>query len=62
MKNWKTTIAGLILAASLGIAQADPATVGTRANKWAGFAAVIAAALLGVSAKDKDVTGGTREQ
>lgn len=53
-KNWKTTLAGLVLALSMGVANADSfnAPVPSIAKDWANFAAVISAAMLGLSARD----------
>lgn len=58
MKSWKTTIGGFLAAAGAAMQASDNATV-----KVAG--AVIGAiglALLGMSAKDNNVTGGTKQQ
>ena len=52
--NWKTTLSGLVAAGAQGVAAAYP--------QYAILAHIvtgIALAALGVSAKDKDVTGGT---
>ena len=62
MRNKKTTIAGIILAAFMGISQAGPEVVGPGVAKWATFGQVIAAGLLGVFSKDHNVTGGDVRQ
>lgn len=65
MKNWKTTLAGLLTGALMLIGgalnnraqnpSAPPVTVGN-------LAPAIAIAVMGMLAKDGDVTGGTRKQ
>lgn len=57
-KNWKTTLLGFVLAGGLFMAQnTDGKTqqVGT-------WVATIGAAIAGLVQKDKDVTGGTKQQ
>ncbi len=61
MKNWKTTVCGIVAAAAAGVAatymSSDPLIA-----KIAGIVAAIATALLGLFAKDSNVTGGTTPQ
>lgn len=58
-KNWKTTLAGLLVAApslltTLGVFEPG--------NKYANLIAAAGAIFLGFVAKDKNVTGGTVAQ
>ena len=59
MKNWKTTVGGLII----GVPQL---LVGTGIvdgnNKWLALATSLGAIFLGLTAKDHNVTGGTVQQ
>lgn len=66
MKNWKTSLAGILgglllafgpnVGARLqGNTDVPPITAGN-------YAPAIAFALLGIHSKDKDVTGGSRQQ
>ena len=59
MKNWKTFVAGLIvgipqLLISSGIVEAN--------NRWVSLATSVGAIVLGLVAKDNNVTGGTVRQ
>jgi hypothetical protein len=57
MKNWKTTLCGVIAAAAQGVAVKFP--------EYAVIAEIVSAAAigaLGFCAKDKNVTGGTVPQ
>ncbi len=65
-KNWKTTLAGILgglvitfAPAVGGRLQGDPQAPPITAEN---YIPGIAVAILGALAKDKDVTGGTREQ
>lgn len=57
MKNWKTTVGGLLLAAGTGLQAMDEPykTIGV-------IMVAVGGALLGFSAKDYNVTGGTTKQ
>lgn len=62
MKNWKTTLAGILGAVCMmvgprlaGDKTAPPITSGN-------LIPAIAIAAVGILSKDKDVTGGTRQQ
>jgi hypothetical protein len=57
MKNWLTTLFGTLFGVSTVISQTVPAP---NVSKWAGLAAGLFAALLGATAKDFNVTGGTK--
>lgn len=61
MKNWKTTIAGLLAAGSTAGFGAYQATMGTKGNGFI-IAAAIFQAALGFLAKDSNVTGGSVQQ
>lgn len=56
-KNWKTTLFGALAAAGGGMAT-QPGTVGTIGQ----ILAILAPLLLGLFAKDSNVTGGTVPQ
>lgn len=56
MKNWKTTLSGLLGAAGLILTQIP------KTSAWGGILAAIGAALTGLTAKDNNVTGGTKQQ
>lgn len=57
-KNWKTTTFGALTAAGLGLSQMDDPVM-----KAAGqVMAILGPVLLGVFAKDSNVTGGTVQQ
>jgi hypothetical protein len=64
MKNWRTTLFGIVTAVGLGLANAQQ--VGVKLPDWAStigvIAAVAGAAGTGAQAKDKNVTGGTVRQ
>jgi len=53
MKNWKTTIFGCLTAAGAGMSQ-QPGTVGTVGQ----IISIVGPLLLGIFAKDSNVTGG----
>lgn len=55
MKNWRTTLCGIIIAACAGIAGA--AGMDATITKIAGVIGVIATAAMGFLAKDAGVTG-----
>jgi hypothetical protein len=58
MKNWKTTLGGILSAAGIGMAGSGNGTmhiVGT-------IIASVGALLMGGAAKDNNVTGGTTQQ
>ncbi len=58
MTNWKTTLFGFLAAAGVGASQStDPTThlIGV-------IMGVLGTALLGLTAKDHNVTGGTKQQ
>jgi hypothetical protein len=55
MKSWKTTLFGALTAAGVGMATADDAIVKTIGQ----ILAVIGPVLMGLFAKDSNVTGGT---
>lgn len=60
MKNWKTTIAGFLVGLPTGI---DALVQAYNAGSFTGktgvqLAAAIGVVLLGIAAKDKNVTGG----
>lgn len=57
MKNWKTTLFGILAACSSGAAMYPDPIV----QKIAGVLTAIFTGLLGLSAKDHDVTGGTKQ-
>ena len=56
MKNWKTTIGGLLLTIGLAISQSEDL------KHFGLIAQGIGGLLLGLSAKDNNVTGGTVPQ
>jgi hypothetical protein len=58
MKNWKTTLSGIVASVGLALTNSPSPTthiVGVILSS-------LGALLFGMSAKDKDVTGGTRQQ
>lgn len=55
MKNWKTTLFGAITACGLGLSQTDDAILKTVGQ----ILAILGPVLMGVFAKDSNVTGGT---
>jgi hypothetical protein len=58
MKNWKTTIGGLVAAAGLSMQASDDQKV-----KMIGYVlAGIGTLFFGINAKDNNVTGGTKQQ
>lgn len=61
MKNWKTTLCGVVAAAATGVA-ASYASSDPVIAKIAGVIAAIATAALGFFAKDSNITGGTVSQ
>lgn len=58
MRNWKTTLFGGITAAGIGLASADDPILKTIGQ----IMAIIGPVLLGIFAKDQNVTGGTVQQ
>ena len=56
MRNWKTTVCGLVIAVAMGAANYNGA------NTWQGWVGAIGAAALGYFAKDSNVTGGKVQQ
>lgn len=58
MKNWKTTLFGCVGAAGLFLSHSATPIVATIGN----IVCIACTALLGVSAKDKNVTGGSVSQ
>ncbi len=56
-KNWKTTLAGVILAASMFLGQAGVKIGHVGSTDVIGIVQAIAALVLGSYSKDKDVTG-----
>lgn len=58
MKNWKTTLFGGITAAGLGLSQSAEPILQTIGQ----ILSVIGPILLGIFAKDGNVTGGTVQQ
>lgn len=64
MKNWKTLLGGLVAGLPVAISGIDEAIkAGTIDTTSIGkFALGIGLVLLGIFAKDKNVTGGTKQQ
>jgi hypothetical protein len=58
MTSWKTTVGGLILALGATCTQMDDSTY----KLIGGVLSAIGALILGIAAKDSNVTGGTKEQ
>lgn len=58
MKNWKTTVSGIITASGVAMQASENPTVKMIGLILAGVGAL----LLGGSSKDKNVTGGTKQQ
>ena len=58
MVSWKTSLGGIITAIGTILTQGDGPTM----KLIGGVLAAIGALLLGLSAKDHNVTGGTKEQ
>jgi hypothetical protein len=58
MKNWKTTLFGAITAAGIGMAQSADGIVATIGQ----ILSILGPVLLGIFAKDGNVTGGTVAQ
>ena len=58
MKNWKTTLFGILAAAAGGVATGGP----PQAQGWASIAMTVFGALFALFAKDNNVTGGTVAQ
>ena len=58
MKNWKTTVFGGITAAGMGLASSDDPILKTIGQ----ILAIIGPVLLGIFAKDNNVTGGAVQQ
>jgi hypothetical protein len=57
-KNWKTTIGGIVIAAGLAMQASQDHTV----NIIGIVIGAIGSVLFGASAKDNNVTGGTKQQ
>jgi len=57
MKNWKTTVCGIVAASAAGVAATYMASDPMIA-KIAGVIAAIATGAMGILAKDRNVTGG----
>lgn len=62
MKNWKTTVFGFILAALVGLQTYGVKIGHVGQGDYIGLATAVAAAGLGASSKDNNVTGGTVRQ
>jgi hypothetical protein len=58
MKNWKTTLFGIITACGVGMSNSDDVIVKTIGI----ILGIIGPVLFGVSAKDNNVTGGSKQQ
>lgn len=58
MKNWKTTLFGAITAAGIGLTQTDDPILKTIGQ----IIAILGPVLLGLFAKDSNVTGGQVQQ
>ena len=58
MKSWKTTVGGILAAAGAAMQASDNATV----KLIGAIAGAIGLAFVGVSAKDNNVTGGSKPQ
>ena len=61
MKNWKTTLFGLIMAVSGAITSGAVDTGSPQVRNIASIVQSVAMAALGMSTKDKDVTGVGKE-
>lgn len=61
MTNWKTTLFGLLMAAAGAISTVSIPTSPT-AQKVASWVLALASGGLGLTSKDYDVTGGTKQQ
>lgn len=59
MKNWKTTLAGLVLGGTISI---DAVVEQGVTHGWRQALAGLAIGLIGAYAKDHNVTGGTTNQ
>ena len=55
MKSWKTTVAGIITAIGVGFTQSDDPTL----QMIGKILVVVGPIILGIVAKDSNVTGGT---
>lgn len=60
--NWKTTLFGILAAAGLAASTGQIFPESSHAKSWGGLAAIVGTVGLGYNSKDKDVTGGKREQ
>jgi type IV secretory pathway VirB2 component (pilin) len=58
MKNWKTTVGAIVAAAGLSMQASDNANVKLAGQIIAGIGVIF----FGASAKDNNVTGGTKQQ
>lgn len=56
MKNWMTSLGGIMMAIGTSLNQSDDATM----KLIGGVMAAVGALLLGIAAKDFNVTGGTK--
>lgn len=57
MASWKTTLGGILSAAGLLVAQ-----VPGKYSAWGNIIAAAGILLVGTTAKDSNVTGGTKQQ
>jgi hypothetical protein len=62
MKNWRTTLFGAILGITMAMSQYGIKIGHVGQGDYLGLIQVAAAILLGGSAKDKNVTGGSIQQ
>ena len=62
MKNWKTTVAGILGALAVWLPQLQSALESGHTVNWAAMGTGLAVLLIGVFAKDLNVTGGTNQQ
>lgn len=60
MKNWKTTLCGILLAFGLGSQSTPVKTLIPGVDAIGQITSIAGALMLGAKAKDSDVTGGTR--
>lgn len=58
MKNWKTTLGGILAAAGVSMQASNDSTI----KIIGGVVAALGLLFMGGSAKDKNVTGGTTQQ
>ena len=62
MKNWKTTVAGILGALVTWLPQLQASLADGKAINWSVMGLGLVVLLLGVFAKDLNVTGGTTQQ